>query len=190
MEYDSKSVGAKRKMVVYMPPGYSKDAKYPVLYLLHGAGDDETGWTQEGAADIILDNLYADKKLAPMIVVMPNGFVQPPGPGAVLAAALVKRGRRRQGRQADARRSWSPSSKELFKECDKDGKGAVDEKQLAEGINRLLPPPAPSRLRGATTASRTICSRTSSPTSSRTTRCRPTPTTAPSRACRWAAARR
>jgi enterochelin esterase-like enzyme len=72
-EYDSKSVGVKRKMVIYTPPGYSKDARYPVLYLLHGIGDDETGWTKKGSADVILDNLFADKKLVPMIVVMPNG---------------------------------------------------------------------------------------------------------------------
>jgi enterochelin esterase-like enzyme len=73
VEYDSKTVGVKRKMLVYTPPGYSKDSKYPVLYLLHGIGDDETGWTKKGSADGILDNLYADKKLVPMIVVMPNG---------------------------------------------------------------------------------------------------------------------
>ncbi|HVK12414.1 MAG TPA: endo-1,4-beta-xylanase [Gemmataceae bacterium] len=75
IEYDSKAAGAKRKMLVYTPPGFSKDQKYPVLYLLHGGGDDETGWTKKGAADVILDNLYADKKAAPMIVVMPNGRV-------------------------------------------------------------------------------------------------------------------
>jgi enterochelin esterase-like enzyme len=79
VEYDSKTVGAKRKLVVYLPPGYSKDNKYPVFYLLHGAGDDETGWTRKGAAAVILDNLYADKKLVPMIVVMPNGFARKPG---------------------------------------------------------------------------------------------------------------
>lgn len=73
VEYDSKTVGNKRKMVIYTPPGYSKDAKYPVLYLLHGIGDDETGWSQKGQAGIITDNLYADKKAVPMIVVMPNG---------------------------------------------------------------------------------------------------------------------
>jgi len=73
VEYDSKTVGARRKLVVYTPPGYSKETRYPVLYLLHGIGDDETGWTKKGSADIILDNLYADKKLVPMIVVMPNG---------------------------------------------------------------------------------------------------------------------
>jgi enterochelin esterase-like enzyme len=72
-------------MVIYTPPGYSKDAKYPVLYLLHGAGDDETGWTRKGAAAEILDNLYADKKLVPMIVVMPNGFARPPAPAGEAA---------------------------------------------------------------------------------------------------------
>src|SRR5262249_25711992 len=76
IEYDSKAVRAKRKLRVYLPPGYVKDAKYPVFYLLHGAGDNETGWQQKGAADVILDNLYADKKLVPMIVVMPNGFAR------------------------------------------------------------------------------------------------------------------
>jgi len=79
IEYESKTVGAKRKMVVHTPPDYSKAAKYPVFYLLHGAGDDETGWQVKGSADIILDNLYADKKLESMIVVMPNGFAQAPG---------------------------------------------------------------------------------------------------------------
>lgn len=77
VEYDSKAAGGKRKMLVYTPPGYGKDAdaKYPVLYLLHGGGDDETGWTKKGAADAILDNLLADKKVVPMLVVMPNGRV-------------------------------------------------------------------------------------------------------------------
>src|SRR5687768_5672439 len=65
VEYESKSVGEKRKMVVYLPPGYSKEIKYPVLYLLHGAGDDETGWQQKGSADVVLDNLHADKKIVP-----------------------------------------------------------------------------------------------------------------------------
>lgn len=73
VEYDSTTVGIKRKMVIYTPPGYSRDRKYPVLYLLHGIGDDETGWPQRGSAAAILDNLYADKRAEPMIVVMPNG---------------------------------------------------------------------------------------------------------------------
>jgi enterochelin esterase-like enzyme len=73
VEYDSKTVGVKRKTQVYTPPGYSKDRKYPVLYLLHGIGGDEYEWTRGGRANVILDNLYADKKAAPMIVVIPNG---------------------------------------------------------------------------------------------------------------------
>jgi enterochelin esterase-like enzyme len=79
VEYESQATGGKRKMVIYTPPGYSKDKKYPVFYLLHGAGDDETGWQKKGAADVILDNLYADKKIIPMIVVMPNGHARAPG---------------------------------------------------------------------------------------------------------------
>src|SRR5688572_14618591 len=73
VEYDSKTVGVKRKAQVYTPPGYSKDKKYPVLYLLHGIGGDENEWPRGGAPDVILDNLIADKKAVPMIVVMPNG---------------------------------------------------------------------------------------------------------------------
>jgi enterochelin esterase-like enzyme len=73
VEYDSTTVGAKRKARVYTPPGYSKGKQYPVLYLLHGIGGDENEWPRGGAPDVILDNLYADKKAVPMIVVMPNG---------------------------------------------------------------------------------------------------------------------
>ena len=78
IEYESKATAGKRKAVVYLPPGFAKDTKYPVLYLLHGAGDDETGWQKKGSVDTILDNLYADKKAVPMIVVMPNGFAKAP----------------------------------------------------------------------------------------------------------------
>ncbi len=63
----------KRKARVYTPPGYTKDKKYPVLYLLHGIGGDENEWARGGAPDVILDNLYADKKAVPMVVVLPNG---------------------------------------------------------------------------------------------------------------------
>jgi enterochelin esterase-like enzyme len=72
VEYDSKTVGVKRKGQVYLPPGYSRDRKYPVLYLLHGIGGNEYEWTRGGRANVILDNLYADKKAVPMIVVIPN----------------------------------------------------------------------------------------------------------------------
>jgi enterochelin esterase-like enzyme len=73
VEYDSSAVGLKRKARVYTPPGYSTDRRYPVLYLLHGIGGDENEWTRGGSPNVILDNLYADKKAVPMIVVMPNG---------------------------------------------------------------------------------------------------------------------
>jgi enterochelin esterase-like enzyme len=76
IEYDSKTVGTKRKMQVYTPPGYSKDKKYPVLYLLHGIGGDETEWQRFATPNIMLDNLLADGKVVPMIVVMPNGRAQ------------------------------------------------------------------------------------------------------------------
>jgi len=73
VEYDSTTVGIERKARVYTPPGYSKDQKYPVLYLLHGIGGDENEWVRGGSPEVILDNLYADKKAAPMIIVLPNG---------------------------------------------------------------------------------------------------------------------
>jgi enterochelin esterase-like enzyme len=76
VEYDSKSVGTKRKALVYTPPGYSADRKYPVLYLLHGIGGDEEEWRRGGQPNVILDNLIADSKAVPMIIVMPNGRAQ------------------------------------------------------------------------------------------------------------------
>jgi len=71
--YNSSSVGANRKALIYTPPGYSKDKKYPVLYLLHGIGGDEKEWFNQGKPQVILDNLYAENKVEPMIVVLPNG---------------------------------------------------------------------------------------------------------------------
>jgi enterochelin esterase-like enzyme len=80
--YSSKSIGVDRKAVVYTPPGYDPDKKYPVLYLMHGIGGNETHWTQFGAANTILDNLIADKKAVPMIIVMPNGRATADPPSA------------------------------------------------------------------------------------------------------------
>ena len=76
IEYDSKTVGARRKMNIYTPPGYTSDTKYPVLYLLHGIGGDETEWQRLCQPEVILDNLIADGQAVPMIVVMPNGRAQ------------------------------------------------------------------------------------------------------------------
>lgn len=89
VEYDSKSVGNTRKALVYTPPGYSPDSKYPVLYLLHGIGGDEEEWRRGGNPNVILDNLIAEKKATPMIIVMPNGRAQTddrPGPNAMATA--------------------------------------------------------------------------------------------------------
>ncbi|HUH19420.1 alpha/beta hydrolase [Albibacterium sp.] len=73
ISYESKTVGTTRRALVYTPPGYSESKKYPVLYLLHGIGGDEKEWYNGGNPQIILDNLYAQNKLTPMIVIMPNG---------------------------------------------------------------------------------------------------------------------
>ena len=73
VQYYSKTVGSRRKALVYTPPSWSRRNKYPVLYLLHGIGGDEKEWLNGGQPQVILDNLYAKGKIEPMIVVMPNG---------------------------------------------------------------------------------------------------------------------
>lgn len=87
--YQSSTLGMQRRMHVYTPPGYdSGKDRYPVFYLLHGGGDEDSGWSTIGRAGFILDNLLAEKKAKPMIVVMPNGSLPrpadmpPPTPGA------------------------------------------------------------------------------------------------------------
>ncbi len=77
--YDSPTLGTKRRMMIYLPPGYDLSRqKYPVLYLLHGTGGDETVWLEQGHAAQVLDNLIASGKAEPMIVVMPNGHTDTP----------------------------------------------------------------------------------------------------------------
>jgi len=71
--YFSETVGVNRRALVYTPPCFSPEKKYPVLYLLHGIGGDEFEWPLKGSPKVILDNLYAKGKIEPMIVVMPNG---------------------------------------------------------------------------------------------------------------------
>jgi enterochelin esterase family protein len=82
--YDSKASGSRRRLHVYTPPGYGKepDRKYPVLYLLHGSGDNDSHWMHIGRANVIADNLIAAGKAVPMLIVMPDGHVRerPPGP--------------------------------------------------------------------------------------------------------------
>ena len=93
--YHSKITGLWRRCFVYTPPDYDSNAsaRYPVLYLQHGMGEDETGWTFQGHANLILDNLIAHQKAVPMIIVMDNGYASvpsgpfgpPPGAGAGMA---------------------------------------------------------------------------------------------------------
>jgi enterochelin esterase family protein len=79
--YFSKITGNWRRCLVYTPPDYDANARrrYPVLYLQHGSGEDETGWTAQGRVNFILDNLIAEKKSKPMIVVMDRGYASKPG---------------------------------------------------------------------------------------------------------------
>lgn len=77
--YSSNTLNMMRRMHVYTPPGYEKgNTKYPVFYLLHGGGDDDSGWNTIGRSGFILDNLIAAGKAKPMIVVMPNGSMPLP----------------------------------------------------------------------------------------------------------------
>ncbi|ODS52615.1 MAG: hypothetical protein ABS36_16325 [Acidobacteria bacterium SCN 69-37] len=100
--YVSKTLGVGRTAWIYTPPGYDRGKDFPVLYLLHGAGDIESGWTMIGRANNILDNLIAEGKAKPMVVVMPLGYATqsfwagpaktssaaaPQGPGALSLVA-------------------------------------------------------------------------------------------------------
>ncbi len=71
--YDSPTLGQQRRMTVYLPAAYDGKKRFPVMYLLHGHGGDETAWGDLGRASQIMDNLIAEGKCVPMIVVMPNG---------------------------------------------------------------------------------------------------------------------
>jgi enterochelin esterase-like enzyme len=73
VEYDSKTLGLRRMLRVYTPPGYSRDRKFPVLYLHHGLGNTSTEWTERARAPIIIDNLLADQKIQPFVIVFPSG---------------------------------------------------------------------------------------------------------------------
>jgi enterochelin esterase-like enzyme len=85
--YDSKKFNAERQVYVYTPPGYdTTNTKYPALYLMHGAGGIESSWFAAGRANLILDNLIAEGKAKPMIIVMPYGR---PGAAATLVAGTV-----------------------------------------------------------------------------------------------------
>jgi len=86
--YLSSTLGRQRALCVYVPPQYysQTNKKFPVLYLWHGGGGSELDWVNEGRTDVILDNLIAQKKAAPMIIVIPNGDVGSSGPPSVPGA--------------------------------------------------------------------------------------------------------
>jgi enterochelin esterase-like enzyme len=91
--YYSTALGRFRRMHVYTPPGYETDRqKYPVFYLLHGAGDCDEAWTSVGRAGFILDNLLAARKAKPMIIVMPAGHTSAAMFGAGRGAARAGEG--------------------------------------------------------------------------------------------------
>jgi len=73
VQYDSTTLGTRRRIRVYTPPGYSPSRKYPVLYLLHGLGWNDLEWTEVRHAEVVIDNLLADGEIRPMIMVFPNG---------------------------------------------------------------------------------------------------------------------
>jgi enterochelin esterase-like enzyme len=94
--YNSSVTGSWRHALVYTPPDYDKNqsARYPVLYLQHGGGEDETGWTKQGKVNFILDNLIASKSSKPMIIVMANGYARragqaPPQPGGGMGSPAM-----------------------------------------------------------------------------------------------------
>lgn len=90
--YTSRLTGLPRRCFVYTPPGYSTNTKerYPVLYLQHGSFEDETGWSSQGKANLILDNLVAEGKAVPMIIVMDNGYAYRPQDSAARPASIFE----------------------------------------------------------------------------------------------------
>lgn len=108
--YLSKVSGKWRRCYVYTPPDYDNNmkARYPVLYLLHGWGEDEQGWHVQGRVDFIMDNLIAAKKAKPMLIVMDNLNVVKPGEDTSLFAArgLVTQARPEAGRGGTAPAGW------------------------------------------------------------------------------------
>jgi enterochelin esterase-like enzyme len=92
--YFSKITNSWRRCFVYTPPDYDRNSntRYPVLYLQHGSGEDETGWAVQGKANLILDNLIAEKKAVPMIIVIDNGYASRPSQTPSQNVGLPARG--------------------------------------------------------------------------------------------------
>src|ERR1035437_73617 len=89
--FPSKSTNTSRRAFIYTPPGYDKDAKkrYPVLYLQHGWGEDETAWSNQGHANLIMDNMIAEGKIKPFIIVMTYGMTNDAKPGTIRSFSVA-----------------------------------------------------------------------------------------------------
>jgi enterochelin esterase-like enzyme len=89
--FPSKSTNTSRRAFIYTPPGYDKDAKkrYPVFYLQHGWGEDETAWSNQGHANLIMDNMIAEGKIKPFIIVMTYGMTNDAKPGTIRSFSVV-----------------------------------------------------------------------------------------------------
>jgi enterochelin esterase-like enzyme len=114
-QYYSNTTKSMRRVYIYTPPGYEKDVKksYPVLYLQHGMGENETGWGSQGHANLILDNLIAEGKAVPFIIVMENSSVnipRGPRPGPGVPAPAGAPGQPAPGGNANAPRPAGPPS--------------------------------------------------------------------------------
>ena len=123
VQYDSKSLATRRQIRVYTPPGYSTDKKYPVIYLLHGIGGNDQQWMQTSRANGIIDNLLADGKIQPAIMVFPNCDAtirrrRLPRPEATgWAAAWAAAGGARGGAGGMSMESWlTPFENDLLKD--------------------------------------------------------------------------
>lgn len=112
--YDSKVTSARRRVHVYTPPGYAESGsrRYPVLLLLHGSGDNDSHWVQIGRANVIADNLIADRKAEPMVIVMPDGHPYQPKPGADRGAG---RGQNTAQMEADVLQEVLPLVERLYR---------------------------------------------------------------------------
>jgi enterochelin esterase-like enzyme len=115
--YNSQTLKLVRRICIYTPPGYEKSrGRYPVLYLLHGGGGDEEAWLALGRTNLVMDNLIAQGKAKPMIVVMPNGNANQkmatgsgPVPGQAASTQLPRPAAAPAGSQGDARPAPAPS---------------------------------------------------------------------------------
>lgn len=89
--FPSKSTNTSRRAFIYTPPGYDKGAKkrYPVFYLQHGWGEDETAWSNQGHANLIMDNMIAEGKIKPFIIVMTYGMTNDAKPGTIRSFSVV-----------------------------------------------------------------------------------------------------